>query len=50
MMHWASPVAFGNVAIPDGDTTNQDALNGAAVLVPGDLRGHAKSFHPPEGE
>jgi hypothetical protein len=32
----------GAVAIPDGDTTSQDALSGAAVNVPEDLRGHAK--------
>lgn len=36
---------------PDGDTTSQeDALNGAAVKVPQDLRGHVKSLQPPEGE
>ena len=40
----------GAVAIPDGDTTSQDALSGAAVNVPEDLRGHAKLFQPPVGE
>ena len=40
----------GAFAIPSGDAASQDALKGAAVELLGDLRAHAKSFQPPEGE
>ena len=36
--------------IPSDDAASQDALNGAAVELFEDLRAHAKSFQPPEGE
>ena len=38
------------VAIPGGDATGQDALDGAAVEPFEDLGAHAKSFQSPEGE
>ena len=38
------------VAIPGGDATGQDALDGAAVELFEYLRTHAKSFQSPEGE
>ena len=38
------------VAIPGGDATGQDALDGAAVELLKVLGTHAKSFQPPEGE
>ena len=38
------------VAITSGDTASQDALNGASVELLEDLRAHAESFQPPEGE
>jgi hypothetical protein len=37
------------VAIPSGNAS-QDALNGAALQRFEDLRAHAESFQPPEGE
>ena len=37
-------------AIPSGDAASQYALDGAAVELFEDLRTHAKSFQPPEGE
>ena len=39
----------GAVAIPDGDTTSQDALDGAAVELFEDLGTHDKSFQSHEG-
>ena len=33
-----------------GDAASRDALSGAAVELFQDLRAHAKSFQPPEGE
>ena len=38
------------VAVPSGDTARQDAPDGAAVERFEDLRAHAKSLQPPEGE
>ena len=38
------------VAIPSGDATGQDALDGAAVEPFEDMGTHAKSFQSPEGE
>ena len=38
------------VAIPSGDATGQDVLDGAAVELFEDLRTHGKSFQSPEGE
>ena len=38
------------VAIPGGDATNQDALDGAAVELFEDLGTHAKYFQSPEGK
>jgi hypothetical protein len=38
------------VAIPGGDATGQDALDGAAVELFEDLGTHAKSFQYPEME
>ena len=38
------------VAIPGGDATGQDAIDGAAVELFEDLGTHAKSFQSPEGE
>ena len=38
----------GAVAIPGGDATGQDALDGAAVKLFEDLGTHAKSFQSPE--
>ena len=38
------------VAVPEGDATSQDALDGAAVEPFEDLRTHAKSFQSLEGE
>ena len=42
-------VRYQAVAIPGGDATGQDALDGAAVVPFEDLRTHAKSFQSPEG-
>ena len=38
------------VAIPGGDATGQDALDGAAVELFEDLGSHAKYFQSPEVE
>ena len=37
-----------SAALPDSDTTSQDALNNAAVEVAEDLRRHAKLPKPPQ--
>ena len=58
VMYWAvltilcKRLAVGGreVAIPGGDATSQDALDGAAVELFEDLRTHATSFQSPEGE
>ena len=42
----ALPSGCQTVAIRSGDAASQDALSGAAV----ELRAHAESFQPPEGE
>jgi hypothetical protein len=52
-MYWALRtlrVGCQAFAIPSGDAASQDALNGAAVELFQDLRAHAKSFQPLEGE
>ena len=44
-----SPVVAGSaVAVPDGDTSKQKALNCAFVKVSEGLRGQAKFLQPPE--
>ena len=40
----------GAFAIPRGDAASEDALDGAAVEPFEDLRAHAKTFQPTEGE
>ena len=43
-------VGFRAVAIPGGDATGLDALDGAALELFEDLGTNAKSFQSPEGE
>ena len=47
---WRLMVGCRAVAIPGGDVTGQDALDGAAVELFEDLGTHVKSFQPPEWE
>ena len=53
MMYWAVRTTLCRcraVAIPGGDATSQDALDGAAVEPFEDLGANAKYFQSPEGE
>ena len=47
---WRLTVRCRAAAIPGGDTTSHDALDGAAVELFEDLGTHAKSFQSPERE
>ena len=46
----ALPLREGAVAVPGGDTAQQDALNCASVKVPGGLRSQTEFLQPPEVE
>ena len=54
VMYWAICTticsALRSDAIPGGDATGQEALDGAAVELFEDLGTHAKSLRSPEGE
>ena len=43
-------VVSGAVAIPGGDASSEDALNGTAIEGPEDAGAHAESFQSPEKE